>query len=139
VIKVVKTITIVLGIFICLALGMLGYGFYSKDKGEQNQPSELAKHTLMPSPTVSYVSTGADIGGISLGQPQGSSIVAVQPHGVLVYVTVQGGGQADRVLIVDLQMRRVVGQISLAGTVSSSTAPMSLPANPGAIAPAAKK
>jgi len=138
VIKVVKTITIVLGIFICIALGMLGYGFYSKDKGEQNQPSEVAKHTLMPSPILS-LSAGADIGGISLGQPQGSSIAAVQPQGVLVYVTVQGGGQADRVLIVDLQMRRVIGQLSLGGMEPSYATPKPLPANPGAIAPAAKK
>jgi len=115
VIKVVKTITIVLGIMIFIALGMLGYGFYSSNGAPQDEQRETDGTVPKPQQTHTQLSMDADVGGVTLGQPQGSIIIDVKPQGTWVFVTVRGGGLADRVLIVDLAKRRVVGTVTVDG------------------------
>ncbi len=115
-VKVMKTVSAVLGIMICLALGGLGYAFYTS--GEKPQEADESAQATSFTPAVTNVAqvvtpTSADIGGIALGQPEGSTIDHMVPQGALVYITVQGGGEPDRVLIVDLMKRRVVGHMAL--------------------------
>ncbi len=120
-INVVKAISAVLGIMIFLTLGVLGYAFYTSD--EKPQEAAMAETSVSSVPVVPQVqvasaASAAEFGEISLQQPEGSQIISVQPQGHLVFVTVRGGVKStgDRVLVVDLLKRRVVGQL-VVGTI----------------------
>ncbi len=120
-VNIVKAISAVLGIVILITLGALGYAFYTSDQKPQETASagtSVPSVPVVPHGQVAAALSVPDFGGISLQQPEGSQIISVQPQGHLVFVTVRGGVKStgDRVLVVDLLKRRVIGQL-VAGAI----------------------
>lgn len=115
-IKLVKGLTIVLGVMIVGGLALMAYGvfFYKADRKKPQQ--EIAEASVPPVAM-------DDFDVIGLGQPTGSSVAAVNAQGGLVYLTVRGGGEADRVIVVDLVQRRVLGRIDMGAADSRPPRP----------------
>jgi len=111
VIKVVKGIAAVLGGLIVVGLALMVYGVFFHNKAENQNPQQ---EIVAAAPSVAL----DDFDVIGLGQPAGSSVAAVTAQGSLVYLTVRGGGEADRVLVVDVARHRVLGRIDV-GAVDS--------------------
>jgi hypothetical protein len=108
VIKIVKALSIALGVLIVGALGVLAYGLFYRTTPEKPQ-QENAASPMAVAPMVAIESFEA----VGLGQPVGSTVAGVTAQGTLVYLTVQGGGLPDRVLAVDIAKRRVLGRIEM--------------------------
>lgn len=118
-IKVVKGVAILLGVMIVGGLALLAYGVFIYKPGKQNPQPEIAAQPSVPSaPAVM-----GDFNVIGLDQPTGSSVAAVTAQGGLVYVTVRGGGEPDRVLVVDLARRNVLGRIDMGAADSRPPRP----------------
>lgn len=107
--RIVKGVSFVLGAAILATLVLIGYGLYTRDsKAPDANPQPLNAQTpvAVPAPV-------GDFSDIPLDQPAGSAIAAVTPHGDRLYVTVTGGGRADRVVVVDLTRGRSLGAVTL--------------------------
>ncbi|WP_337995780.1 hypothetical protein [Oleispirillum naphthae] len=116
VIKMMKGVAILLGVMIVGGLALMAYGVFFYKAAEKNRQPEI---TAAPSaPAVM-----GDFDAIGLGQPTGSSVAAVTAQGGLVYVTVRGGGEPDRVLVVDPARRRVLGRIEMGAADSRPPRP----------------
>lgn len=112
--RVIKGVTLVLGAAIVVTLAMIGYGLFMKDtKAPDPNPQHLNAQTPVAVPAP--IAPLADFAEIPLDQPAGSAIAAVVPQGDRLYVTVSGGGRADRIVVVDLARRRVAGIVVLDG------------------------
>lgn len=110
-IRVIKGITLVLGVAIVATLALIGNALFVKDtKAPAPNPQPLNAQTpvAVPAPL-------ADFSEIPLDQPAGSAIAAATAQGDRLYITVSGGGRADRIVVVDLVRRRVVGLVALDG------------------------
>ncbi len=120
-VKIVKALSIALGALIVGSLGLLLYGlFYKTQSGnlfKTQQEAPQAEKPLLENPVAGVVDPSVppvgDFGAIGLGQPAGSSVAQVTAQGALVYLTVRDGGLSDRVLVVDLVRRRVIGRIDV--------------------------
>ncbi len=101
-----------MGVLIIGALGLLGYGLFYKTSPQNPQQENAASPPAVAVPAASTTAV-EDFDAIGLAQPTGSVIAQVTAQGGVVYLTVQGGGVSDRVLVVDLVKRRVVGRIDM--------------------------
>lgn len=119
-IRIAKFVSAALGALIVVALALLGYGLFIHDKtpDKNPQPQNAPEPQMVPSAPAAAPS----LSSISLGQPPGSSIAATVPAGAWLHVTVTGGGEPDRVLVVDLARGRVVATISLGADAASPAA-----------------
>jgi len=117
VLKIAKGVAIGLGVLIVAAMALMAYGVFFYKAAEKNLQQEIAAAPAAPAVAVD----GFD--AIGLGQPVGSSVAAVTAQGGLVYVTVRGGGEPDRVLVVDLTRRRVLGRIDMGAADSRPPRP----------------
>ncbi|MBN2751597.1 MAG: hypothetical protein JXQ84_02710 [Rhodospirillaceae bacterium] len=118
-IKIVKGVVFGLGALIVVATVVLIYGAFFYKGSDQKPQQEIA--AAFVAPTVS--TTLFDVVGLS--QPSGSTIASVSAQGTLVYVTVRGGGEADRILVVDLAQGRVLGRIDMGAVDSHPPRPAS--------------
>lgn len=112
--RIVKGVSFVLGAAIFASLVLIGYTFYTRDtKAPDANPQQENAQTpvAVPAPVANL----PNFSEIPLDQPAGSAIAAVAVQGDRMYVTVNGGGRADRVVVVDLAQRRVLGAVALDG------------------------
>lgn len=110
--RIVKGVSFVLGAAILATLVLIGYTFYTRDTKapDANSQHENAQPPVaVPAPVANL----QNFSELPLDQPAGSAIAAVVAQGDRLYVTVSGGGRADRVVVVDLGQRRVVGVVAL--------------------------
>lgn len=112
-IKIVKALSAVLGVLILGAVGLLGYGLFYKTSPQNPQQENAASFAAVPDAPSAPVAAVESFDAVGLGQPAGSSIAQATAQGTLVYLTVQGGGLADRILVVDLARHRVIGRIDI--------------------------
>ncbi len=107
-IRVIKVVTLLLGAAILATLAMIGYKvFYTKTPTSDLPSDNAVAPAMVPAP----VAPLADFSEIPLDQPAGSSIAGVVAQGDRLIVTVTGGGSADRIVVVDLARRRIVGSV----------------------------
>lgn len=115
--RAVKALVIFMGLLIVLALGLLGYGVYSTaDRVGKPSPVAVVSPDTPPQSATAPVTALVAVepfGAIGLDQPPDSRIVAATPQGNLLSVQVDGGGLPDRVVLVDLDARRVLGTVHL--------------------------
>lgn len=121
-IRVVKFVSIALGALIVVALALLGYGLFIHDKAPNLNPPPL--NAVAPAQVPSVASPPANFLTIPLNQPPGSAIARTEAAGGWVYLTVTGGGEPDRVLVVDVPGGRILATIGLGNADS-------LPPRPG--------
>jgi hypothetical protein len=97
-----KTLVIVLGMAIVVALGFVIYGVARlTDEGRQAEPASAP-------PTAAAAIATAD-----LGQPTGTEIAHIVPlSSTRVMIALRGGAMPDRAVIFDLTAGRVVGTIT---------------------------
>ncbi len=123
-----KLLSAVMALLIVGGLGLLGYGVYSKLGGSvKGDAQPVAETTAEPDavvqppvagpgagPVVAPVNAGAPLasfGALGLDQPAGSRIVAATTDGPLMTLRIEGGGQDDRVMIIDMRAGRVIGAV----------------------------
>lgn len=123
-----KLLSAVMAILIVGGLGLLGYGVYSKLGGSVKSDAEsgvameaeskaetvAAAPPAGPVPVAEPVASGrplASFGALGLDQPAGSRIAAVNTDGPLMTLRIEGGGQDDRVMIVDMRTGQLIGAV----------------------------
>jgi len=90
-----KTLVIVLGVAIVIALGFVVYGVVRL--GTKSEPVNVSSASPA-SPTVS-----------DLGQPSGTEIVAVTTSGTSqLILTLKGGSRPDRIVVVDIRSGKLL-------------------------------
>lgn len=94
----VKSLVIFMGVLIIAGLGLLGYGMMRTSDDMAAQESGQTRR----------------FGTLELAQPSGSGLRAVIPDGTgRLLLSVTGGGQADRVVVVDLRDGTVLGTVTV--------------------------
>ncbi|MDX2145310.1 MAG: hypothetical protein SFV19_18300 [Rhodospirillaceae bacterium] len=94
-----KTLVIVLGVAIVVAVGFVIYGFV-----------RLSEDMAMSDAAASVAPASFDVA--DLGQPTGTTIAQIVPlAGERVMIALTGGAVPDRAVIFDLKAGRVVGTI----------------------------
>lgn len=117
-----KLLAAVMGVLIIAAIGLLGYGVYSKlDGGGKAGPAVPA--TDGPQAPVSGLSPVASAPQqpasqdtpppVSLDQPAGSRIADATTAGSLLTLRIEGGELPDRVAVVDLATGRVAAWVHI--------------------------
>lgn len=117
-----KFVSIALGALIVVALALLGYGLFIHDKTPDLNPQPV--NAVPPLQVPSVASPPAKFFTIPLNQPPGSAIARTEAAGGWVYLTVTGGGEPDRVVVVDVSGGRILAIIGLGNADS-------LPPRPG--------
>jgi len=120
-----KSIVIVMSIAIAILMTMMAYGLYQKSQNPDFKFFNLSRSSKsspdnIPSAPISGGNSAAQtpnlkvFGEISLGLPQGSTIVSAKPFGVqLTIVIATDGIHADQVWMVDLRTGKILGQIKV--------------------------
>lgn len=113
-----KVLAAVMGVLIIAAIGLLGYGVYSKLDGDGKAApvsgtGPQAPVADLPASGVRAVAApGIDtLAPLSLDQPSGSRIVGASTAGDLLTLRVEGGDRPDRVAVVDLRTGRVAAWV----------------------------
>jgi hypothetical protein len=123
--QAIKALVIFMGILIVAGLGLLGYGMYTK-AGRAVKPSPAPEAPISaiapvapidghpagnaaPAPAVAV----SPFGRLALAQPPGTRIVAAEAAGGLLILHLAEGGRPDRVAVVDLAARTVLGTVAL--------------------------
>jgi hypothetical protein len=106
--QAIKGLVIFMGVLLVAGIALLGYGMYSK-AGRLAKPQDASPGVAaMVSPP-----SMAAFGEMTISQPAGTSIEAVQAVGGQLILTLRGGGVADRLVVVDTVSRAVVGSVIL--------------------------
>lgn len=115
-----KLLSAVMALLIVGGLGLLGYGVYSKLGGSVKGDAQSVAEPAAESTTGEHAPVGepvavgaalASFGALGLDQPSGSRIAAAATDGPLMTLRIEGGGQDDRVVIVDMRAGRVIGVV----------------------------
>ncbi|MEO5374151.1 MAG: hypothetical protein H7840_07695 [Alphaproteobacteria bacterium] len=98
--KAVKAIVIVMTALLVIGLGLVAYGMMTRASRVAVEPPRAA--------------AARGFGAIGLGQPDGSRIAGMTTAGDgLLLLRIEGGGSAERVVVVDLSSGRVLGAVGL--------------------------
>ncbi len=109
-IKVIKRVTLILGVMIVIFIAVIGYRlFFHTPAPVPTQHENAAAPAMVPSVPSQIV----DYSAIPLDQPPGSAIARTAANGNWLYLTVTGGGAPDRVIVVDVARGRVISTIGL--------------------------
>lgn len=106
---------------IVILIAMIGYRVFFHTPAPAPTSHE---NVAAPATVPSVPQENVDYSAIALDQPAGSQIVRTAANGNWVYLTVNGGGAPDRVIVVDIARGRVISTIAL-GTADT------LPPRPG--------
>ncbi len=96
---------------IVVALGLIGYRLYFHTTGAT--PTQQHENAMAPATVPEVHNKSMDYFRIPLEQPPGSAIARTVAEGNRVYLTVTGGGEPDRVVVVDLTLGRSIATIGL--------------------------
>jgi len=112
-IRVIKFVTLILGVMIVIALGLIGYRlyFHTTVPAPTQQHENGAAPVMVPSNPTSNV----EYSQIPLNQPVGSTVARTAAQGSWLFLTITGGGVPDRVVVVDVAQGRVISTVGLGG------------------------
>lgn len=96
---------------IVVTLGLIGYRLYFHTTVPT--PAQQHENAMAPATVPGAPAEIVDYRQIPLDQPPGSAIARTAAEGNRVYVTVTGGGEPDRVIVVDLARGRAISTIGL--------------------------
>ncbi|MGC2854431.1 hypothetical protein ACM64Y_03070 [Novispirillum sp. DQ9] len=106
-----------MGVLIIGAIGLLGYGVYSKlDGGGKSEAADgtappVAAAPAPPAPTSVTPPVADTMVALGLDQPDGSRIAGASTDGPLLTLRIEGGDRPDRVAVIDLRTGTVAGWV----------------------------
>lgn len=112
--QAIKAVVIFMGILIIGGLGLLGWGVMTKLDKQETPPEAKAEAPAAPVASMHASAPALEVAGfgaLTLDQPPGTAITGTSLSGHLLAVTVDGGGQGPRVVVVDLSDGAVLGSI----------------------------
>lgn len=136
-----KVLAAVMGVLIIAAVGLLGYGVYSKlgggDKADpvaesgpqapvagEPQPGALPTAApALPTAPVADAPVSDTLAVVGLDQPTGSRIAAAGTAGALLTLRIEGGDRPDRVAVIDLRTGRLAAWVHVGQATDAMTPP----------------
>jgi len=119
--RAVKILVAAMGVLIVAGMGLLIYGvMQTSGKLGADKASPPPPPPASASATAAPASSAEPFGAVALGEPEGSHIAHMTSDGQgRLLLGVSGGGQPDRVLVIDATQGRRLGTIGLGPSVSS--------------------